>query len=357
MAWMKHIATGVICTFFALGGAVVMSSGTGCSPGMIDAANVQVAGFDADQLANAAVIANAAVGAGLPRQAHLIGIATAMGESGLRNLNYGDKIHGVTNPDGSATTSLGLFQQQEWWGSVAERLDPATASARFMAQLAEIPSWQTISPSAAAHAVQRNTDPDFYTQFVAPAAQLLGSLETTGGGSGCGIGDDAQTLAGELVSHLDDGTLISLEAPPEQQIRWVAEGSVVPDCSIDIRTLQIMVIAVRNFDRVGISSVNRKCTRDLIGGGEQGPHYRDGGGGAVDFYSLNGTVLTGADHQSLRLIGLLDPLVPDGARIGQSNCRADLGVRLALEHFGEFSDACHHLHVDVARTGGQLVFD
>ena len=28
-----------------------------------------------------------------------------------------------------------------------------------------------------------------------------------------------------------------------------------------------------------------------------------------------------------------------------------------LQHFGEFSDTCHHLHIDVARTRGQLVFD
>ena len=67
--------------------------------------------------------------------------------------------------------------------------------------------------------------------------------------------------------------------------------------------------------------------------GLQGPHYRDGGGGAIDFYMLDGRNPTGADGMSLRLIGLLDPIVPDGACIGQSDCRAAAGAALALQLF------------------------
>ena len=57
---------------------------------------------------------------------------TAMGESSLRNIDYGDwETSGVTNPDGSRTTSIGLFQQQDSWGTREARLDPYTAASLF----------------------------------------------------------------------------------------------------------------------------------------------------------------------------------------------------------------------------------
>jgi hypothetical protein len=59
--------------------------------------------FSAAQLANAAIIAT--VGAGMGKKAIQIALMTAMQESGLRNLNYGDR------------DSLGLFQQRAPWGS------------------------------------------------------------------------------------------------------------------------------------------------------------------------------------------------------------------------------------------------
>ena len=98
------------------GGAVAQSSGTGCTTTQIDIAAVSqldttVAGYASDQLVNAAQIMNAANAAGLPQQAQIIGVMTAIGESGLRNLAYGDDLQGVTNPDGTLTSSLGLFQQ------------------------------------------------------------------------------------------------------------------------------------------------------------------------------------------------------------------------------------------------------
>lgn len=361
MGLKASIAMGLAGTLTALGGAVVLSSGTGCGPLQGDATQVvasgtSVGGFSGEQLTNAEAIINTAIGMGLGSQAQTIGVMTAIGESGLRNLTYGDEADGVTNPDGSATTSLGLFQQQPWRGSAAERMDPSRAASKFFSRLIQIPDWQKLQPTAAAHKVQANADPDFYTPFLEPASRIVATLTARSGSEECGVPADAQALAVELVAHLDAGTLVGLEQPPIEQIRWAAAGTPVPDCGIDVRTLQIMVLAVRHFDRVGVSSLNRKCTGDLIGGGMQGPHYRNGGGGAVDFYMLDGRNLTGADGLSLRLIGLLDPIVPDGARIGQSNCRAATGVSLKLQHFGEFSDTCHHLHVDVARTNGQLNF-
>ena len=160
---------------------------------------------------------------------------------------------------------------------------------------------------------------------------------------------DRISLAQELVTHANDGTLTGLVPDHIKEIRWIAQGRDVPDCGIDVRMLQVMVIAVRNFERVGISDINRTCSKQSAFG--IGSHTIGGGGLAVDFYSLNGRSLTGADGLSLRFIGLLDPVMPNGSRLGQSNCRAQAGTSLALQNMAEFSDDCNHLHVDVAFAG------
>lgn len=353
------IAIGMTGLMTALGGAFALSSGTGCTSSQVDVSAVarvgtQVSGFSGDQLVNAAQIMNAATAAGLSQQAQVVGVMTAIGESGLRNLTYGDATQGVTNPDGTPTSSLGLFQQQQWWGSVKDRLDPSLSAAIFFSRLAGLPDWEKLTPTAAAHAVQGNADPNFYTPFVKPASDIVATLAASSTASSCGMSADSQALALELVTHLDKGTLVG----PQQhmaEIRSIAEGTVVPNCGIDIRILQVMVIAVRQFDHVGVSSINRKCTGELLGAGALSSHYIDGGGHAVDFNSLDGHGLTGADGLSLRLIGLLDPLMPSGSRIGQSQCRAQAGDSLSLQHFGQLLDSCDHLHVDMGNAAGKLL--
>ena len=290
----------------------------------------------------------------MSQQAQVLGVMTAIGESGLRNLTYGDESQGVINPDGAPTTSLGLFQQQASWGSASDRLDPSRSAALFFGRLAQQSGWEKLTPTAAAHSVQVNADPGYYTPFVKPASQIVATLAANSTGGSCRVSGDSQALALELVGHLDDGTLTGSVAPMDQ-IRSIAEGKVVPDCGIDVRILQIIVIAARNFDRVGVSSINRKCTGELLGAGIFSSHNVDGGGHAVDFYSLDGRNLTGADGLSLRLIGLLDQAVPDGSRIGQSQCRTQAGVPLTLQHFRQFEDSCTHLHVDVMNATKQLM--
>lgn len=349
--------TGVIGLVTAFGGSFILSSGTGpdCGNGTVDItaiskANPTIDGYSGDQLINAGLIMNAATNQGLDSQAQAIGVMTAIGESQLTNLTYGDDIAGVTNPDGTPTSSLGLFQQQDWWGSRPERLDPTKAANLFFGNLTQIQGWEAMAPTAAAHLVQGNADPNYYTPYFAPATEIVATLTAIAGGT-C-VSSDPQALAQEIVTHADNGTLTGLVPDHIKEIRWIAQGLVVPDCGIDVRILQVMVIAVRHFERVGVSDINRRCTGQASeGAGTISSHYGDGGGHAVDFYSLDGRALDGADGQTLRLIGLLDPVMPTGSRIGQSGCRAADGITLALHNLSEFPDTCNHLHVDVAFAG------
>lgn len=160
------------------------AGGGGCT-GQIDpttaAAHEPVAGYGGEQLANAAVIMAAGSRLGLDARAQTIGIMTAMGESSLRNIDHGDwETSGVTNPDGSRTTSIGLFQQQESWGTVAERMNPATSAQLFFGRLMEVSGWENLTPSAAAHAVQINANPNHYTRWYGSAAEVANTLTTAG---------------------------------------------------------------------------------------------------------------------------------------------------------------------------------
>ena len=128
-----------------------------------------VAGYCQPQLEIAAQIMRAAQSTGIGTHTQAVGVMTAMGETGLRNLDYGD----AAGPD-----SRGIFQQRDngAWGTLADRMDPYTASVDFFAKLKRVPGWQTMSPTLLAHAVQANADPDYYAQYWPEAEQIVAAL-------------------------------------------------------------------------------------------------------------------------------------------------------------------------------------
>ena len=136
-----------------------------------------IEGWSGEQLENAATIIRTAGALGFPREGQILGVMTAMGESSLHNIDYGDwETRGFTNPDGTRTTSIGLFQQQEWWGSIEQRMDPATATTLFFDRLGRLPEWQTMEPSHAIHRVQINTDRDYYSRFQTDATAVVDAM-------------------------------------------------------------------------------------------------------------------------------------------------------------------------------------
>lgn len=134
-----------------------------------DVPDGQVAGYRGEQLANAAAIINAGEALGLDTCAQTIGVMTAMGESSLRVLDRGDAV----GPD-----SRGLFQQRAngAWGSYEDRMDPAISATNFFAALQEVPGWQALPPTIAAHRTQRNADPYHYVRYWDAAVELVTTL-------------------------------------------------------------------------------------------------------------------------------------------------------------------------------------
>lgn len=165
-------------------GIVAEEEANACTPGTgstvlpavsIDPATVPkgpIAGYNADQLVNAAHIMKAASDLGLSRRDQQIGVMTAMGESGLRILDHGDQ---------AGTDSRGLFQQRDngAWGSLSDRMDPYISSSNFFAALAEISERDTLEPTIVANRVQGNADPYHYRPYWAPAVQVVDELSGT----------------------------------------------------------------------------------------------------------------------------------------------------------------------------------
>jgi surface antigen len=184
MGWGTKILAGTFgAAMFA--GTIVLSSGTGaaaCSPGGIDLTLVakitdSIDGYSGDQLINAADIMNAATSLSLSTQAQTIGVMTAMAQSGLEVLDHGT----AADPD-----ARGLFQEPASWGTDDERTDPNASAVLFFSRLETVPRWGTMTPAAAATAVEQNIPATPYDADFAAAAAVVDGLANRAGGGACG---------------------------------------------------------------------------------------------------------------------------------------------------------------------------
>jgi hypothetical protein len=106
------------------------------------------------QADNAALISAVSLRRGMPARAATIGLATALQESRLLNIDYGDR------------DSIGLFQQRpsQGWGTVEQIMDPVYSTNSFYDGLESIAGYTEMAVTEAAQAVQRSAFPDAYAQ-------------------------------------------------------------------------------------------------------------------------------------------------------------------------------------------------
>ncbi|MFF3069172.1 C40 family peptidase [Kitasatospora sp. NPDC057936] len=203
-----------------------------------------VAGLDKpdEQIPNAKTIQATGVAMHIPARGQIVALATALQESGLRNINYGDR------------DSLGLFQQRpsQGWGTAAQIMQPVYASTKFYEALQQVSGWQSMTVTQAAQAVQRSGFPDAYAKWEPLATALQKAIEPlltptgtaspppggsptpaptpSGGGTaspspstdGCGSGADGSNFGTIPAGSLPAGYTIPTDAPPQIQtaIRW-----------------------------------------------------------------------------------------------------------------------------------------
>ncbi|MFD5437773.1 C40 family peptidase [Kitasatospora sp. NPDC127067] len=196
-----------------------------------------------EQIPNAKTIQATGVAMHIPVHGQVVALATAMQESELRNIRYGDR------------DSLGLFQQRpsQGWGTPDQIMNPVYASTKFYEALKQVSGWESMTVTQAAQAVQRSGFPDAYAKWqplaealqkaIAPLltptadtpaaaaptptpSPTVGSTPSpTPGGGSCGTptaGGDGTDFGTIPLGSLPAGYTIPTDAPQPVQtaIRW-----------------------------------------------------------------------------------------------------------------------------------------
>jgi hypothetical protein len=260
----------VFLTFGFLAYQVGSGGGSGglAGPGVCDAglrsttrspAGATAATLNEEQRQNAATIIGVARQKGTPPRAWLVALATAMQESTLRNINYGDR------------DSLGLFQQRpsQGWGSPAQVLDPVYSTTIFLDRLLQVPNWERLPVTVAAQTVQRSGFPDAYAKWEGLAADLVRQLADVADPTGCG--PDTATLPEGAARSAIQFALAELGKP----YLWGGTGPNTYDCS---------GLMLRAFQAAGIDLP--RVSRDQFRSGGHVP-VRQAQAGDLLFYATD----------------------------------------------------------------------
>ncbi|WP_243795041.1 C40 family peptidase [Saccharopolyspora gloriosae] len=145
----------------AVAGAATAGCGTGGDP----AGGGQVGDrqWTGEQLTHAQTITGIVEQRRLPQRAAVLALSTAIVESNLINVPYGDR------------DSLGLFQQRpsQGWGSAEQVSDPAYATNAFLDHLIALEGWWRLPPGVAQQTVQASAYPERYAPQEASAGELM----------------------------------------------------------------------------------------------------------------------------------------------------------------------------------------
>jgi LysM repeat protein len=149
------------------------SSSGGSSGGPSSGTAGTVTALTAEQETNARIIIEVGREQGVPDYGIIIALATAMQESSLRNLDYGDR------------DSVGLFQQRtsSGWGRVDDIMNPRHSAFLFYQGrsgytrgLLDISGWQSMALTVAAQKVQVSAYPDAYAKWEKSARAWFAAL-------------------------------------------------------------------------------------------------------------------------------------------------------------------------------------
>lgn len=173
----------IVVLILAVAGAGTDESGADASAPIPVSCNAPVTGGVAaltpEQAQNAATIIAVGKQRHVPEYGWIVAIATALQESRLRNLDYGDR------------DSVGLFQQRtsQGWGSLAQLQDPTYEATAFYGGpdvppantgLLDVPGWQSLPVTVAAQKVQHSGFPSAYADDEPTARAAVAALGGTG---------------------------------------------------------------------------------------------------------------------------------------------------------------------------------
>ncbi|GAB2568941.1 hypothetical protein [Microlunatus antarcticus] len=151
--------------------------------------------LDLDQAHYTSIVVGLSVRRELAPRAGSIAMATVYQETGIRNLDYGDR------------DSVGLFQQRpsQGWGTEKQLMDPYYATTKFYNALVRVRDWESRDITKVAQAVQRSAYPDAYRDHE-PDARVLASALTgqTARAVTCLVHDEVDGDADGLAESLEE---------------------------------------------------------------------------------------------------------------------------------------------------------
>lgn len=169
------LALGVYASLLLGGDEADGPAGGTCRSVSAPSSPIKVRSLSTEQIANAETVVATGRRLDVPDRGLLIALMTALQESSLQNIPYGDQ------------DSIGIFQQREPWGSRSERLDVSTSTELFFTGdrggqpgLLDVPGWAELDPTAAAQTVQASAFPTAYAKWEAVAADVLGAMGMRG---------------------------------------------------------------------------------------------------------------------------------------------------------------------------------
>ena len=200
----------------------------------------QSVSFRPDQMNHASTIVLLGVKRGLPARAGTIAIATAIQESKLRNLSYGDR------------DSVGLFQQRpsQGWGTAAQLQEPVYATNAFYDALVKVDGWQQMVITEIAQEVQRSGYPEAYADHEQEGRTIASALSGhSPGGLVCRLdGPEAAGRPDRLVVAITeqtgqtataDGQSVTVEATDERHGWAVGAWAVAQAKARNITRVQV----------------------------------------------------------------------------------------------------------------------
>ncbi|SFQ16301.1 NlpC/P60 family protein [Amycolatopsis arida] len=186
-------------------------------PGQPDRGTGDAARLTEEQLGIVALIISIGKQREMSPRAWQVAIQAGMTESGLRNLNYGDR------------DSLGIFQMRPsmGWGTPEQVTNPPYQVNKFYDVLSGIPNWERMRPGDAAQAVERSGFPDRYHKWEAMAVHLVENLGQVSDAAGCGEGMGAALPPNQAAAAAIQFALREQGKP----YVWGATGPSAYDCS------------------------------------------------------------------------------------------------------------------------------
>lgn len=225
-----------------------------------------------EQLANARAIASVGRSVGASSRDILIGIMTAMQESGLRNLSYGDR------------DSVGLFQQRNAWASRGDRMDPMKSARMFFLGgqqgqrgLLAFKNRDGMSLTQAAQKVQVSAFPDAYAKHESEARDILGNLGEL----------NTNTLAGQ------DTTGVVQQTGPTQVVQQNGDLDLFAAAGVDSPgSMGTEAAGVKSAGGAGLNAGNEMPDMSSISSMFDGMDATtpDGGSTFNDLFPKQGTV-------------------------------------------------------------------